>query len=104
MQIHLLPDIPPPFSRIDELPGELEAEADVVRAAAPLPVSDPRGAPAGPGPRGLDAPGLVTIVARAGLYAALRTGASHCVRHSGAGDGVDEGGLAASWGNDKTIR
>lgn len=104
MQVHLLPDVPSPLSRIDEFPGELESESDIVGAAAPLPVPDPRRAPAGPGPRGLYSPGLVAVVTGAGLNAALGTGASYCVSHSSAGDGVDEGGLTATWGQNKTIR
>lgn len=104
MQVHLLSNIPSPLSSVDKLPGELEPEADVVGAAAPLPVPDSSRSPTGPGPSGLDAPGLVAVITRAGLYAALRTGASNRMSHSGAGDGVDKGGLTATYGQNRTIR
>lgn len=38
MQIHLLPEVASPLAGVDKVPGEFDAEPDVVRAAAPLPV------------------------------------------------------------------
>lgn len=95
MQVHLLPQGPATLSRVHELSGELVAEADVVGAAAPLPVSDAGG---GDGPRvGVGAAaGLMAVVARAGLYAALAAGACDRVRHCRTRDGVDERGLSTA--------
>lgn len=89
VQVHLLPQGSAALSRVHELSGELVAEADVVGAAAPLPVSDAGG---GDGPRvGVGAAaGLMAVVARAGLYAALAAGACDRVRHRCTRDGVDE--------------
>lgn len=89
VQVHLLPQGPATLSRVHELSGELVAEANVVGAAAPLPVSDAGG---GDGPRvGVGAAaGLMAVVARAGLYAALAAGACNRVRHRRTRDGVDE--------------
>lgn len=95
MQVHLLPQGPATLSRVDELSGELVAEADVVGAATPLPVSDAGG---GDGPRvGVGAAtGLMTVVARAGLDAAFAAGPCDCVRHCGTRDGVDERRLSTT--------
>lgn len=88
VKIHLLSEAAPSFSGVDELPGELVAEADVVRTAAPLPVANAlrrrRGAGVGRAPR------LVTVVAGTRLDAALAARPRHGVRHRRAGDGVNE--------------
>lgn len=39
VQVHLLALVPTAFSGVHKVPGEFDAEADVVRAASPLPVS-----------------------------------------------------------------
>lgn len=38
MQIHLLAEVASPLAGVDKVPGELDAETNVVRAAAPFPV------------------------------------------------------------------
>lgn len=85
MQVHLLAQVPPAFTGIDELAGEFEPVTDVVRATTPFPVSH----------RGRCAR-LVGVVARARLDAALAARSRDAVSHGRARDGVDEGGLATS--------
>lgn len=92
MQVHLLPQGPPSLPGVYELPGKLVAEADVVGASAPFPVSHPGRRARGVGP----SPGLVAVIAGAGLYAALATGPGDGVGHRRAGDGVDERRLSAT--------
>ena len=85
MKVHLLPEVPAAFASIDELAGESEAVADVVAAAAPLPVAYTRRSSR-----------LVRVIAGAGLYAALAAGSGDAVRHRGARYRVDERRLPAA--------
>lgn len=39
MQVHLLTEVASPLASVDKIPGELDAESDVVRASTPLPIS-----------------------------------------------------------------
>lgn len=81
MQVHHVANVAPLLAGVDELARELDAELDVVRAAAPLPVGSRRSA--------------LAVVARARLDGALRAGAGHGVRHRGGHERVDERRLAA---------
>lgn len=38
MQVHLLTEVASPLTSVHKVPGELDAESDVVRASTPLPV------------------------------------------------------------------
>lgn len=95
MQIHLLPQRLPSLSRVHELSAEVEPEADVVAAPAPLP-----DAHVGGGRRARPVRGAVDVrvVARARLDGPLCARAGDGVRHAGAGDGVDEGGFSTACG------
>lgn len=93
MQIHLLTKIAAALAGVDEVSRELEAEPDVVRAAAPLPVTD-AGHLAGGGH--LRRFGMVAVVAGARLDGALCASARNRVGDRCAGDGVQKGGLAAA--------
>lgn len=93
MQIHLLAQIPTAFAGVDEFARELEAEPDVVRASAPFPVTYVgHSAAAGH----LWRLGVVTVVARARLDRTLGARARYRVRHGGAGDRIEKGGLTTS--------
>jgi len=94
VNVHLLPQIATPFSDIDELAGELEAVADVVGAAAPLPVAQ-----AWHSNRDLWRPRLVTVVTRARLDATLAARPGYRVRHPRTHDGVDERRFSATCKN-----
>lgn len=94
MQIHFLAKIATPLASIDELPGELEPESDVVRAAAPLPV--PYTGHAARLMVGLRGSRLVAIVAGAGLDGTLAAGPGYRVGNRRTGDGIDEASLAAA--------
>ena len=85
VQVHLLAQVPSALASIDELAGELEAVAYVVRTTTPFPVAR----------RGWCS-GLVGIVAGARLDAAFAAGSRDAMSHGRARDGVDEGGLSAS--------
>jgi hypothetical protein len=91
VNVHLLPQIATPFSDIDELAGELEAVADVVGAAAPLPVAQ-----AWHSNGDLWRPRLVTVVTRARLDATLAARPGYRVRHPRTHDGVDESRFSAT--------
>ena len=94
VNVHLLSQIATPFSDIDELAGELEAVADVVGAAAPLPVAQ-----AWHSNGDLWRPRLVTVVTRARLDATLAARPGYRVRHPRTHDGVDERRFSATCKN-----
>lgn len=72
---------------VQEERGELDAEVEVVRAAAPLPAVT--GAPS----RAWEAAGL----AATGQQTTLATGSGHAVSHPRRSDGVREGRLPVTW-------
>lgn len=93
MQVHLLPEAAAPLSSVHEHPGELVPEVYVVRAATPLPILDARH-------RVLDVRStpLVCGVTRARFNHALGARPGHGVRHTRAGDRVDERRLPETCG------
>lgn len=97
VQVHLLAQVAAALAGVDKVARELEAEADVVGAAAPLPVAD-----AGhlAGRRHLRRLAVVAVVAGARLDGALGAGARNRVGDRRTGDGVQEGGLAAACGTE----
>lgn len=94
VQIHLLAQIAAAFPGVDELPREFEAEANVVGAAAPLPVADPGGT-GRRSPR-LRRPRLVAVITGAGFDGAFAASSRHRVRYRCTGDGIDEPGFSTS--------
>lgn len=94
MQIHLLAQIASSLAGVHELARELEAEANVVGAAAPLPI--PNAGHAASLMIGLRWTRLVAVVAGAGLDGALAAGPGYRMGHSRAGDSIDEARLAAA--------
>ena len=80
VQVHHVANVAPLLAGVDELARELDAELDVVRAAAPLPVR-----------AGWSA---LAVVARARLDGSFRAGPGHGVRHRGGHERVDERRLA----------
>jgi len=94
VQIHLLAQIATPLAGIDELPGELESESDVVGAAAPLPV--PHTGHTARLVVGLWGSRLVAVIAGAGLDAPFTAGPGDRVGHRRTGDCVDEARLSAA--------
>ena len=89
VEVHLLAQVAAALAGVHEFSGELEAVADVVGAAAPLPV--PQAVHGGD----LGGPGLVAVVTRTGLYAALTARPGDGVRHAGARDRIYERRLSA---------
>lgn len=102
VKVHLLPQGSAALPRVDELSGELVAEADVVWAAAPLPVADAR---SGAWPRvGVGSTtSLVAVVACTRLYAALAARPCDRVRNRSTRDGVDERRLSTSCNKNTTL-
>lgn len=102
MQVHLLPQRLAPLARIHELPADVEAEADVIRATAPFEIPDV-------GDGGVVAvrehlgPSSVVRLAVAGVYGAFAARPRYGVRYCGGGDGVDEGGLPATYKRRKSL-
>lgn len=93
MKVHFLSQRLPSFARIDKFPTESESEADVVAATPPFPNSDVGGCSS---TRPVRCAVDVRIVAGAGLDGAFCACARDRVRHSCAGDGVNEGGFTAT--------
>lgn len=92
VQVHLLPQVPPPLAGVHELPAEFEAEVYVVRASAPVPL-----APAAPDRVGLGpAAPAAGVVAVAGADRALAARPRDGVGDGRARDRVDERGLATT--------
>lgn len=85
MNVHLLSKISAPFADVHELAGELEAVADIVGAAPPLPVAQ-----AWHGHGDMWRPRLVAVITSAGLDATLAARPGDRVRHSRTHDSVDE--------------
>lgn len=95
MKVHFLSECLPPFSSVNEFPAESEPEANVIAASPPLPDSDVGSCG---GARPVRCPVDVGIVTGAGFDGPFCACAGHGVRHSCAGDGVDEGCFAAPCG------
>lgn len=93
MQIHLFAQIASALAGVHELARELEAEADVVGAAAPLPIPD-----ASHAARliGLRRARLMAVVTGAGLDGALAASSRYRMGYSCAGNGIDEARLTAA--------
>lgn len=68
VEVHHVTDVAALLSGVDKLPGELDAELDVVRASAPFPVGSRRSA--------------LAVVASARLDGSFRTGPRHRMGHS----------------------
>ena len=88
MQIHLLPEVASPLASVYKVPGELDAEPNVIRTSTPLPVGSL-------GVLGLMVE-LVAVVTRAGLDGTLTAGLGHRMSDCCTGDGVDEGSFTAT--------
>lgn len=84
VQVHGVAEVTSAFCGVDEGAGELDAEADVVGASAPLPV-DSAGPP------------VVAVVAAARLALAVGAGSGHGVRYASGSECVEERGLRASY-------
>lgn len=67
VEVHHVTDVAALLAGVDKLPGELDAELDVVRAAAPFPVGSRRSA--------------LAVVASAGLDGSFRAGPRHRMGH-----------------------
>lgn len=68
VQIHLLPEAPPPLASIHEFSAELESKGDVIRASTPFPVPDAVRANNRRRIYSLRPPSVVTVIAIASLY------------------------------------
>lgn len=85
MQVHLLAEAAAAFARVDEQPGELVPEIDVVRATAPVPFLDTRH-----GVQDVRSTPVMCGVTGARLNHAFCARPGYGVSHAGTGDRVDE--------------
>lgn len=84
MQVHQSPGVLLDLPRVHKHLGEVEAVADVCRAAPPLP------------PFLLVVEALLLLVTAAVAQVPLRAGCSDGMRHASGDDGIGEGGLLAA--------
>lgn len=87
MQVHLFAQRAAPLAGVDKVAGKLEAEADVVTAAAPLPVADARHHAH---VVHLRFAVVVRVIASARLDRTFAARPRHTVRYRRAGDRVDK--------------
>lgn len=96
VQVHFLAQTSTSLSGVDEFARKFESEADVVRAAAPFPISD-AGHIVQRGFRRPLAFGLMTIIARTWLDAAFGTRSGNGVSDSCTRYCVNESCFPTSW-------